>query len=57
MEFTKMSVKAFQFASTGGPEVLEFSDVSLGQPGPGEALVRHKAVGLNYIDTYHRSGL
>lgn len=52
-----MSVKAFQFASTGGPEVLEFSDVSLGQPGPGEALVRHKAVGLNYIDTYHRSGL
>ena len=52
-----MSVKAFQFASTGGPEVLEFSDVSLGQPGPGEALVRHKAVGLTYIDTYHRSGL
>jgi len=49
--------KAFRFAKTGGPEVMEWVDVDLGKPGKGEALVRHTAVGLNYIDTYHRSGL
>jgi NADPH:quinone reductase len=52
-----MSVHALRFASTGGPEVLQWQEVELGQPGPGEALVRNHAVGLNYIDTYHRSGL
>lgn len=52
-----MKVHAIRFASPGGPEVLEWQEVELGQPGPGEALVRNKAVGLNYIDTYHRSGL
>lgn len=52
-----MKVHAFRFATAGGPEVLEWQEVELGQPGPGEALVRNQAVGLNYIDTYHRSGL
>ena len=48
---------AIRFHKTGGPEVLQWEEVAVGQPGPGEALVRHKAVGLNYIDTYHRTGL
>jgi NADPH2:quinone reductase len=48
---------AIRFHKTGGPEVLQWEEVDVKQPGPGEALVRHKAVGLNYIDTYHRSGL
>ena len=48
---------AIRFHKTGGPEVLQWEEVSVPQPGPGEALIRHKAVGLNYIDTYHRSGL
>lgn len=52
-----MKVHAFRFAKAGGPDVLEWQEVELGQPGPGEALVRNQAVGLNYIDTYHRSGL
>jgi NADPH2:quinone reductase len=42
---------------TGGPEVLRWEDVDPGKPGPGEALVRHEAVGLNFIDVYHRTGL
>jgi NADPH2:quinone reductase len=48
---------AIRIHKTGGPEVLQFESVSVGDPGPGEARVRHSAVGLNYIDTYHRSGL
>jgi NADPH2:quinone reductase len=48
---------AIRFHKTGGPEVLQWEDVNVPQPGPVEALIRHKAVGLNYIDTYHRSGL
>ena len=50
-------VKAIRIFETGGPEVLKWEDEELGEPGPGEALVRHTAVGLNYIDIYHRSGL
>src|SRR5262249_23013624 len=42
---------------TGGPEVLTWEDIDVKAPGQGEALIRHAAVGLNYIDTYHRSGL
>ncbi|MFS0771653.1 quinone oxidoreductase family protein [Sphingomonas sp. 1P08PE] len=42
---------------TGRPEVIEWVDVDLPPPGPGEARIRHTAVGLNYIDAYHRSGL
>ena len=48
---------AIRFHKTGGPEVLQWEEVNVPQPGPAEALIRHKAVGLNYIDTYHRSGL
>ena len=50
-------VKAVQITSFGGPEVLKFVDVSIGEPGPGEARVRHHAIGLNYIDIYQRSGV
>ena len=49
--------KAIRIHETGGPEVLRWEDVEVGAPGPGEIRVRHTAVGLNYIDTYHRSGL
>ncbi len=42
---------------TGGPEVIRWREVELPSPGPGQALIRHEAIGLNYIDTYHRSGL
>ena len=42
---------------TGGPEVLQVKTVKLEKPGPEEVLIEHKAIGLNYIDTYHRSGL
>ena len=45
------------FRATGGPEVLEREPLGSLDPGPGELRVRHEAVGLNYIDTYHRSGL
>ena len=50
-------VKAIRIHKTGGPEVLSWEDIDLKAPGQGEALIRHTAVGLNYIDTYHRSGL
>lgn len=43
--------------SHGGPEVLRFEDINLWEPGAGEIQVRHTAIGLNFIDTYHRSGL
>jgi NADPH:quinone reductase len=48
--------KAIRFHETGGPEVLRLEDVPIGDPGAGEARVRHTAVGVNYIDVYHRSG-
>jgi len=50
-------VKAIQFHSTGGPGVLQWEEVTVGDPGPGEIRVKHTAIGLNYIDTYHRTGL
>jgi NADPH:quinone reductase len=49
--------KAVRFHKTGGPEVLVYEDVEVGAPGEGQARVRNKAIGLNFIDTYHRSGL
>src|SRR5476649_203740 len=49
--------KAIRINRVGGPEVMELVDVDLGAPGPGEAQVRHEAVGLNFIDVYFRSGL
>lgn len=50
-------VKAIRFHKTGGPEVLAYEDVDVGAPEKGQARVRHNVVGLNFIDTYHRSGL
>uniref|UniRef100_A0A9E7ZQW5 Quinone oxidoreductase n=1 Tax=Bosea sp. NBC_00436 TaxID=2969620 RepID=A0A9E7ZQW5_9HYPH len=50
-------VKAIRAHKTGGPEVLQFEDITLPQPGPGEILIRNRAIGLNFIDTYFRSGL
>jgi NADPH2:quinone reductase len=48
---------AIQAVRTGGPEVLETVELPVPSPGPGQVLVRHQAVGLNFIDTYHRGGL
>ena len=48
---------AIRFHKNGGPEVLQWESVDVGDPGAGEARVRHTAIGVNYIDTYHRSGL
>jgi NADPH:quinone reductase len=49
--------KAIRIHANGGPEVLKYEDVPTPDPGPGEALIRHHAIGLNYIDIYFRSGL
>ena len=46
-----------RFAETGGPEVLQITEVELAEPGPGQALIAVHASGVNFIDTYHRSGL
>ena len=50
-------MKAVTISKAGGPEVLELKEISLGKPGPDEVLIEHVAIGLNYIDIYHRSGL
>ncbi len=50
-------VTAIRVHETGGPEVMKVEDVTVGQPGPGEARVRHTAIGVNFIDTYFRTGL
>ena len=50
-------VHAIRFHETGGPEVLRWETVEVGAPAPGQVRVRHEAVGLNFIDTYHRTGL
>jgi len=49
--------KSIIIKKNGGPEVLEIQDVNIGSPGPDEIKVTNHAIGLNYIDTYHRSGL
>ena len=49
--------KAIRMSAVGGPEVMEYVDVEVGDPGPGEVRVRHAACGLNYIDVYFRTGL
>jgi NADPH:quinone reductase len=49
--------RAIRIHANGGPEVLQWEEVTVGDPGPGEARIRHTAIGVNYIDTYHRSGL
>jgi NADPH2:quinone reductase len=50
-------VRAIRFNRTGGPEVLTWEEVSLGSPANGQVSIKHTAVGLNFIDTYHRTGL
>ena len=49
--------RAVRFHKTGGPEVLQMDDVPVGDPGAGQARIRHTAIGVNFIDTYQRSGL
>lgn len=48
---------AIRIHQTGGPEVLQWEEVTVGDPGPGEVRMHHTAIGVNYVDTYHRSGL
>jgi NADPH:quinone reductase len=50
-------MKKIIFSKTGGPDVLEYVDADLAPPAPGEVRIRHTAIGLNYVDTYYRSGL
>lgn len=50
-------MKAAEIKKTGGPEVIELKDINLKDPESGEVLIKQVAIGLNYIDTYHRSGL
>jgi NADPH:quinone reductase len=52
-----MQTKAIRLNKNGGPEVLEYVDVEVGEPGPGEARVRQHAIGVNFIDVYFRTGL
>ena len=52
-----MKCKAIVVHETGGPEVLRYEDVEVPQPGPGQALVRHRAIGLNFVEIYFRSGV
>src|SRR6476620_10474556 len=49
--------KGIRFYEAGGPEVMQWESIEVGAPGPGEVGVRHLAVGLNFADTYFRSGL
>jgi NADPH2:quinone reductase len=49
--------KAIRFHKQGGPEVLQVDDVPVGDPGPGQVRIRHTAIGVNFVDTYQRSGL
>lgn len=48
--------KVVRMYETGGPEVLRYEDMEVGDPGPGQVRIRHVAVGLNYADTYFRNG-
>ena len=50
-------MKAIRVHETGGPDVLRYEEVELPPPAPGQVRVRHTAIGVNFIDTYHRSGL
>jgi len=52
-----MLAHAIRFSAHGGPEVLRWETVELPDPGPGEIRIRHHAIGVNFIDTYHRTGL
>ena len=49
--------KAIRIHQTGGPEVLKLEDIEVGAPGPGEVKLRHRAIGLNFIEIYFRKGM
>src|SRR5258705_1116257 len=49
--------KAVRFHKQVGPEVMQYEDVQVGDPGPGQARIRHSAIGVNFVDIYQRSGL
>ena len=49
--------KAIRFHKTGGPEVMQLEEVAVGDPAAGQVRIRQSAIGVNFIDTYHRSGL
>ena len=49
--------KAIRYHKQGGPEVLQLDDVQVGEPGPGQVRIKHTAIGVNFVDTYQRSGL
>ena len=49
--------KASRYHKQGGPEVLQLDEITVGDPGAGQVRVRHKAIGVNFVDTYQRSGL
>ena len=49
--------KAIRVHAHGGPEALTYEEADVGRPGPGQALIRHTAIGLNFIDVYFRTGL
>jgi NADPH2:quinone reductase len=55
--YAEAMARAIRVHECGGPDVLRLDDVEVGDPGPGQARVRHTAIGVNYVDTYHRSGL
>jgi NADPH:quinone reductase len=57
MHERKQMAKGIRFYESGGPEVMQWESLEVGEPGPGEVRVRHAAVGLNFADTYFRSGL
>jgi NADPH2:quinone reductase len=50
-------MQRIEIKATGGPEVMQLVDAEVGAPGPGQVRIRHTAIGVNFIDTYHRSGL
>src|SRR6187431_2370102 len=49
--------KAIRLHQTGAPDVLQWEEIQVADPGEGQARIRHTAIGVNFIDTYHRSGL
>ena len=50
-------INAIRVHQTGGPEVLQYEQIEIGEPGAGEVKVHHEAIGLNFIDVYFRTGL
>ena len=52
-----LMTKAIRMHRTGGPEVLQIEDIKVGDPGPGQVKIRHRAIGLNFIEVYFRKGM